>query len=98
MKFFIDGNINLITNCTWYDLAGGFMMFCLEINKSTYCLYNEFWDCKNNTTIYHDLTLKAYEELYDNDYDMSLLLQEDIRINRISGACNCNRSNCSICR
>tara|TARA_R100000808_G_scaffold20335_1_gene44033 strand:- start:784 stop:1149 length:366 start_codon:yes stop_codon:yes gene_type:complete len=83
LKFFIDGNINLITNCTWYDLAGGFMMFCVEINKSTYCISNEFWDGENNTTIYHDLTLKAYIELEKNDYDMGLLLQEDMRINRI---------------
>ena len=82
LKVFIDGNIKLITNCTWYDMAGGFMLFCIEIQGSTYCICNDFWDDENNTTIYHDLSLKAYIELNEIDYDLSLLLQEYKRIIR----------------
>ena len=80
LKFFIDGNIDEIKDSTWYDMAGGFMLFCIQINDSTYCIGNDKYDGENDTILYHGLSLKAYNELCDIDYDMGLLLHEELKI------------------
>jgi hypothetical protein len=80
ISYFIYDNLDGITNCTWFDMAGGFMMFAIEINGSTYCIYNESDLNEDNTTIYHNLSLKAYIELEKISYDMDLLLQEHTTI------------------
>ena len=83
LEIFIIKNINDIKNCTWYDLAGGFMMFVIEIDNNTYCCFNELYEGYEgdyNAIIYHNLSLKAYIELEVIDYDFSLLLQQEIKI------------------
>ena len=82
-KEFIYDNLEDIKNSTWYDLAGGFMSFCVEINGSTYILFNDKWDGENDVLIYHELSLKAYIELEKTGYDMDLLLQEETSINKL---------------
>ena len=77
LKDFIGDNINEIKDSTWYDMAGGFMMFCIQINNSTYCIGNEKYDNKNDTIRYENLSLKAFIELEKTDYDMGLLLPDE---------------------
>ena len=83
LEIFIIKNIDNIKYSTWYDMAGGFMQFCIEIDNNTYCINNELYDGQNgeyDTIIYHNLTLKAYIELEKTDYDLGLLLQEETKI------------------
>ena len=80
LSAFIYDNLEDITSCDWYDMAGGFMLFCVELGGSTYCIGNDFFDDENNTIIYHNLSLKAYIELEQTGYDFSLLLQEHTTI------------------
>ena len=85
LEIFIIKNIDNITNSTWFDMAGGFMMFCIEIDNNTYCISNELYEGENgeyDTIIYHKLSLKAYIELEKNDYDFGLLLQEEIKLTK----------------
>ena len=77
---FIGDNINEIQDSTWFDMAGGFMMFCIQIDDSTYCIGNEKYDDENDTIRYENLSLKAFIELEKTDYDMGLLLHEEFKI------------------
>ena len=66
-------------------MAGGFMMFCIEIDNDTYCISNELYEGYEgdyNTIIYHKLSLKAYTELLKTDYDFGLLLHEETKLNK----------------
>ena len=56
------------------------MLFCVQVGDSTYCIGNDLYDGENDTIIYHNLSLKAYIELEETDYDLDLLLQEEIKI------------------
>ena len=84
IKYFVNNNIENISNCTWYDMAGGFMLFCLELQGSTYCIGNDDFDGINDTIIYYGLSLKAYNELLEIGYDMGLLLHEEVKLNNES--------------
>jgi len=77
---FIGNNINEIEDSTWFDMAGGFMMFTIQLNGSTYCIGNDIFDEENDTTIYHNLSLKAFIELEQTDYDLGLLPHEHTKI------------------
>tara|TARA_R110002012_G_scaffold75736_1_gene191315 strand:- start:630 stop:953 length:324 start_codon:yes stop_codon:yes gene_type:complete len=80
LKDFIDNNINNIKDSTWFDMAGGFMMFCVQVDDSTYCIGNDLYDGENDSIRYENLRLRAFIELEKADYDLGLLLHEDLKI------------------
>lgn len=78
-KYILDNQEN-ITRATWYDMAGGFMAFLIEINNSnTLVIGNELFDSENNV-IEYGISLKAYEILQDEDFDFDLIPQQSLKI------------------
>ena len=80
LKAYILDNEEEITNVTWYDMAGGFTAFLIEINNSnTLVIGNDLFDEENNV-IEYDISLKAYEILQDEDFDFDLIPQQNLKI------------------
>ena len=80
LKAYILDNAEEITNVTWYDMAGGFTAFLIEINNNnTLVIGNELFDEKNNV-IQYGISLKAYEILQDDDFDFDLIPQQKLKI------------------
>ena len=71
---FIEKNQNEITDFTWYDAAGGFMVFYIEMG-STFVIGNDLFDGEHNT-IEYDMSLKSLQALESDNFDLDLLPQK----------------------
>ena len=71
LKAFILRNHREIKDCTWYDLAGGYTSFNLDVGN-TLSIGNELFDGYNNVVEYA-VSLKAFNILEDEGFDLDLL-------------------------
>ena len=97
LKSFINNNINDIKNSTWFDLAGGFMMFCIQVNNSTYCIGNDKFDEEKKKRLIHLICRVKGEKVYDEKKmvgDVQIKLDDvDLVIERILGKIRVENTN-----